>query len=164
MQSEDESEHMKNMELSQMNAAGKKKQKKISHYRNSKRYFMTLIVQRINVGSYPKYRKGHNTSPSHRTRKRQSLILVRLPVSGSKCKETVSHHSLLTARKKLKKTTKSTTLLGSVRGWRDTGKIAAPKIGEGDRQIQGVTAYKCRDSRAETSLDTSARVGNMNCN
>lgn len=28
MQSEDESEHMKNMELSQMNAAGKKKKKK----------------------------------------------------------------------------------------------------------------------------------------
>lgn len=30
MQSEDESEHMKNMELSQMNAAGKKKKKKFT--------------------------------------------------------------------------------------------------------------------------------------
>lgn len=45
-------------------------QKKKSHYRNSQIYFMTLNVNRINVGSESKYRKGHNNSPNHMIRKR----------------------------------------------------------------------------------------------
>lgn len=46
---------MKRMDLSQMNAGGKKKKK--SHYGNSQKYLMTLKVQRIKLETNPNIEK-----------------------------------------------------------------------------------------------------------
>lgn len=53
---------------------------------------------------------------------------------------------------------KSTTLL-EVLGGENTGQTPAPKIGETEKWIQGVTVYWSRDSLAETTLGTNAGVG-----
>lgn len=78
-----------------------------------------------------------------------------LPVSSSVWKKIGSHHSVLTTSKKLDRMKNSTT--HPERGM-PTGQTAAPRTGKTVRQIQGVLAYRSRDSPAETAAGTSAGV------
>ena len=77
-------------------------------------------------------------------------------VSSSTCKDLGNHHSALKIRKKLNRPKNQKILLDFKRG-ENIGQTPAPKIGETDRQIQGVMAYWSRDSQGETSVGTRAR-------
>lgn len=77
-------------------------------------------------------------------------------------------HSALKIRKKLNRPKNPKNLLDFKRD-ENIGQTPAPKIGETDRQIQGVMAYWSRDPQGETSVGTragrtSAKEENLNCN
>lgn len=73
-------------------------------------------------------------------------------VSNSVSKELGSHHFILTTNKKLSRLKKSTTLLGFV----GKGGNRANNCLQDWRDKQ---AYELRDSGAETTVGTSAKVG-----
>ena len=81
---------------------------------------------------------------------------------GSSFVELRRHHCVLASKKvNILKNQQLFLDLQDRGGHRQT---TALKIGETDRQIQGVMAYQSRDSQVETTSETSAGKGNLNCN